>query len=413
MQVGPIASTSALSAPSRNLFSSTPSDEGPRPRESIIRLPEDVWGALSWPPMIPNESEEEPKGNEQPRPVEETGFVVDEQLGLTSAAARGSSTIARDDTASSPNPEQEEDKAKVRHRRILSSNVYRSPPRQRSASPRRPPPPTQPRSNDPPAQLRNDVLRNAQSVPYLSLTSLQNCLQFLEDYKPYIEVDSLIAPTLSFAYPSRQIEFCCRLVDYRLWSSKLQSRAFDLPVYSALNLKLMDARLNLEQIRREFPLGDGGRETKGPAKGHPFWNALEKTLNWVYGKRISVKEACWFLERIPTNLLVLVRLHADLAHYSYLVHRAFIDFRCYLRVQRFCDLDPMLQRARTLIEWLTLSSGGTNSARFILWWSQEVTREREGRRSLTERWMNQEGGWETTAALDSWEEQVTSAGNWS
>ncbi|GAA5916076.1 uncharacterized protein JCM6883_003075 [Sporobolomyces salmoneus] len=364
MQAEPVASTSSLPDPSRSIFSSTTSNQAPQPRKSIIRLREDVWGALAWPAVGTVQVEEEEMGHRQPRSNSETGIGPGEQTGATAADVTDHVSLA-------PNSRREGIVGGVDYHsrsRNPSSGVSAprrrrsSPPRRRSPSPRRPHPSTRWPSVAPPSRS-NGPSRPASTVPFLGLSVVQSSLQHLEDYKPYIDIDSLIEPLRSFWYHRQQIEFYCRIEDPELWSSRPESRAFDRPFYTALNLKLMDARLDLERIRRDFPLEDSAGESKRREKGHPFWPALEETLSWIYNKKIGSREARRFVEHIPENLLVLIRLHVDLTRYFQVVENAFLGFRRYLGSKRFYDLPPTLRRARDLVEWLTRYSSSTSSPR--------------------------------------------------
>lgn len=218
-----------------------------------------------------------------------------------------------------PNAKQEEAAEEVRQSRTRNPSPDDSAPRRRrrssshkrrssSLARRTPPPaPLTPLPTDAPSSLLfSDVpLRSAESVPFLPLVLMQQCLQSLNDYKPYIDVDSLNAPTHSFSYFQRQIRFFCHLANPQLWSTRPQ-QAFDRGTYTSLNLQLIQARLDLDRIRRDFPLGrDNEERLKDLPLGYPFWNALYDVLSWIYGRTVEGREACRFIEHVPTNLLVL------------------------------------------------------------------------------------------------------------
>ncbi|GAA5916079.1 uncharacterized protein JCM6883_003076 [Sporobolomyces salmoneus] len=406
MQTEPIASTSSLSDPSRSIFPSTISIEPPRPRKSIIRLREDVWGSLAWPPPAPSHPEGVEMGS-QAQSVEKEAVRMDEQLASTSA-------VDPNCTPSTPKTQQEEveeDKKLASGSRLLSKSPVKvsAPRRRRHSSPRpspharpRSPPSDRPRPRAPSNKLSTVRYRSADSVPFLILPQMQSSLPSLKDYDDYLDFDFRIEPTRSFSFHGQQMEFFCRVADYRLWSKKPDSGGFNPPTFSTLSARLMNARLDCERIRRDFPRGVYDSKNDVPSS-HPFWSALNTTLKWIYGRSVIRAESYWFVEHVPLNLLVLVRLHVDLTRYFVVVNHAFLDFRRYLVSYRFSDLSPPLQRARDLMEWL--SPNGTRSARFDLWWTQEVIRERKGRQSLTEKWMNGEKGWETTEDLKRWEEE--------
>jgi hypothetical protein len=90
--------------------------------------------------------------------------------------------------------------------------------------------------------------------------------------------------------------------------------------------------------------------------------------------------------------------------YAKAVNYACVEFLSYLRRQPSTSLDPSQQRAKELLIWLSLPVGGVKSKRWESWWSEEVERKREGKRSLTKRWLESDGGWDTIKSLQTWEE---------
>jgi hypothetical protein len=125
------------------------------------------------------------------------------------------------------------------------------------------------------------------------------------DYDPYLLPNSSIEPSHSYDFHHLQLEFFCSIAAPRLWSRKPASSVFNRPTFSGLNFRLLNTKLNLDEIRKDFPLEKVDPEMIPDSQIHAIWTALMEVLKWLYGRGIEREEMYWFVENAPLPLLVL------------------------------------------------------------------------------------------------------------
>lgn len=296
-----------------------------RPLKSVIKLQEDVWGQLASSRVGAKELAERKRG---PPPT-----ASPLSLGKRSKSEEESN----EDISHSSREFEQGEKAtseEVTNLDVDGTSPPPSPPPQVTTPAIDPQPtiPTGPRAQRNPDVLPTTSLRYSSNLtnpttqasllpPILPARPQSDSIQAMligldkpvgillanlemADYKEFLS-KTPIDPRLSYELPRIQLEFFCSVLDPKLWSSRPHSVTFSRAKYFESNDELLTIGLDLDSIRKKFPL----QQVKyyyvidqGLAKNYV---GLRDALSWMYGSSSARGEVYHFLEHSPLPLLVL------------------------------------------------------------------------------------------------------------
>ncbi|GAA5964910.1 hypothetical protein JCM3765_004106 [Sporobolomyces pararoseus] len=435
------------SSPS-NPTSSTLSTSRTQPRKSIIKLRVDEWGSLAT--TATNASTEEERDLECGR---KRGGPP---LTSTQGARDPLETIVTAKNNSGEEAEEEESSFRERAGKQETVQLNLDKPRPPSSPRNTLPPETSPRGSSVPLLPRHPNPQASNGLPSSSLADPQNftsdppsrsrwesfkaihtaltsplkVLQAnvpIQEYETFLLPSSTVEPHLSLEILELQVQFFMTIQDPRMWAERPESALYKSLGLPYPNEDRLATRLDLGKIRTICPLKRSKWDFRFDFEDLKNFHALRATLDWMYGLSLERREILSFLENAPLPLLVLgelhtltrfpkvvryseslffttARLHADKARHTKAVEYSALQLHSYLLSTRSKQLDPHQQRGKDLFIWLTASDGGMRSQRWRRFWVEEVERKREGKRSLTDRWIETDGGWTGVDSLLRWEE---------
>ncbi|GAA5992561.1 hypothetical protein JCM5350_005917 [Sporobolomyces pararoseus] len=388
-----------------------------QPRKSVIKLRAEEWGSLATKVSSSSmEEEREREGGRKrgPPPVyspqrfthgndvqeEEEHNRLCMQAGKEETVKRFN--LDKRSPSRSPRPSPSLSQTSPRMSSIAPTSRHHKPqaavslPSSSSAGPLKFP-------SDPPSRPYWETFKAIQTALTSPLKVLQADVS-IRDYDDFLSPSTTVEPHSSLDLLELQVEFFKTIQHPQVWAKRPDSALYKSLGLPYPNEELLATRLDIEKIRRIYPLKRSKWDFRFHVEDLKNFPALRGTLEWMYGLHLERKEMLSFLENAPLPLLILARLHADKARHTKAVEYSALELQSYLQSTRSNELDPMQKRGKDLFIWLTRADDGVRSRRWQNFWVEEVERKREGKRSLVDRWMEADGGWIGIESLSQWEE---------